>query len=107
MLILHVRRTFDRAGCVDVRNNRIGLLMRVSEFEERGGDGVVHDLDHAATDQFLVLDERQVGLDAGRVAIHHEADRSCRSQDCYLGVSIAVFFTVGQGFVPALLGGFY
>ena len=50
MLILHVRRTFDRAGCVDVRNNRIGLLMRVSKFEERGGDGVVHDLDHAAAD---------------------------------------------------------
>ena len=106
MLVFDVRRAFDGAGRVDVADDGVGLLVGVSELEQRGGDGVVDDLDHAAADQLLVLHQRQIGLDAGGVAIHHEADGAGGGQDCYLGVAVAVFFAVGEGFVPALFAGF-
>ncbi len=50
------------------------LLRRVAELDQRLRHGVVDDLDHAAADQLLVLHQRQIRLDAGGVAIHHEAD---------------------------------
>jgi hypothetical protein len=40
------------------------LAVVVAELAQRLGDRVVDDLDHAAADQPLVLDERDVGLDA-------------------------------------------
>ena len=49
-------RAFDGAGGVDVANDGVDLGVVVAELEERGGDGVVDDLDHAAADQLLVLD---------------------------------------------------
>ena len=107
MVVFYMRRALDGSGGVDVAHDRIGLFVGVTEFEERAGDGVVHDLDHAAANQFLELDQRQVGLNPRRIAVHHEAYRSGWSQDGYLGVSIAVFFAVGKGFVPALFRGFY
>src|SRR5207248_8253726 len=77
-----------------------------SELEERGGHGVVHDLDHAAADQLFVFHEREVGLDAGGIAIHKEADGAGGSEDGDLGVAIAVLFAVGESFVPAGFGAF-
>ena len=106
MLVFDVRRAFDGAGRVDIAHDGIGLLMVVAELEQRGGDGVVDDFDHAAADELLVLDQSEIGLDAGGVAIHHEADGAGGSQNCYLAVAVAVFFAVGEGFVPALFAGF-
>ncbi len=74
MLVLNVGRAFDGAGGVYVAHDGVGLLVGIAELEEGAGDGIVHDLDHAAAYQLLVLDQRQVGLDAGGVAVHHEAD---------------------------------
>ena len=99
-------RAFDGAGGVDVADDRVGLLVGVAELEQRGRDGVVDDLDHAAADQLLVLDQREVGLDAGSVAIHHEADGAGGSENCDLRVAVAVFFAVGESFVPAGFAGF-
>ena len=103
MLVLDVRRAFDGAGGVDVADDGVGLVVGVAELEERGGDGVVHDLDHAAADQLLVLHQREVGLDAGGVAVHHEADGAGGGEHGDLGVAVAVFLAVGESFVPALL----
>ena len=105
-IVLNVRRAFDGAGRVDVADDGVGLLVRVSELEQRGGHGVVDDLDHASADQLLVLHQRQIGLDTGSVAVHHEADGAGGGEDCYLAVAVAVFFAVGQGFVPAGFAGF-
>src|SRR6202007_1144071 len=74
MLGLDAGRAFDRAGGVDVADDSVDLCVVVAELEERGGDGVVDDLDHAAAAEVLVLEEGEVGLDAGRVGVHHEAD---------------------------------
>ena len=48
MLVFDVRRAFDGAGGVYVADDRVGLLVRVSELEQGAGDRVVHDLDHAS-----------------------------------------------------------
>jgi hypothetical protein len=67
-------------------------------------DGVVDDLDHAAADELLVLDEGEVGLDAGGVAVHHEADGAGGREDGDLRVAVAVLFAVGESAVPAIFG---
>ena len=64
------------------------------------GDGVVDDLDHAAADELLVLDEGEVGLDAGGVAVHHEADGAGGGEDGDLGVAVAVLARRGRARRP-------
>src|ERR1700677_2515096 len=81
VLVLNVRRAFNGSGGVDVTDDGVGLLVGVSELKERSRDGVVDALDHAAAHYLFVLDQRQVGLDAGGVAIHHEAYGSGGSKD--------------------------
>ena len=98
-------RAFDGAGGVDVADDGVDLGVVVAELEERGGDGVVDDLDHAAADQLLVLDQGEVGLDAGGVAVHHEADGAGGREHGDLGVAVAVLFAVGEGLVPAVFAG--
>ena len=106
MLVLNMRRAFDGAGGVDVADDGVGLLVVVAELEQRRGHSVVDDLDHAPADELLVLDQGEIGLDSGSVAVHHEADGAGGGQDCDLGIAVAVFFAVGEGFVPALFAGF-
>ena len=96
---------FDGAGGVDVGDDGLDVGVGVAELEERAGDGVVDDLDHAAADELLVLDEGEVGLDAGGVAVHHEADGAGGREDGDLGVAVAVLLAVGEGLIPAVLRG--
>ena len=77
--VIHLRSTLDGSSGVDVRNDRIRLLVGVTKLKESRRDGVVDDLNHPAANQFLVLHQREIGLDAGSVAIHHESNRSCGS----------------------------
>src|SRR5206468_7196182 len=42
----------------------------------------------------------------GSSAIHHESDCAGGGENCDLGVAVAKFFAVGEGFVPAGFGGF-
>jgi len=50
-----VRRAFDGSGGVDVADDGVGLLVGVSEFEERAGDGVVTILIMPPPTSFLYL----------------------------------------------------
>ena len=81
---------FDSSPFVDVLHDRLHLGIVISEHPQRRGNSVVDDLDGAAADQFLVLHQRQVGLDARGVAIHHEADRPGRRQHRGLRIPIPV-----------------
>ena len=92
MLGLEPRRAFDGAGLVDVRNDLRGLLGRIVQAHQGLGHGVVDDLHDAAADQLLVLHQRQIGLDARGVAIHHEADGAGGRQHGGLRVLVAVLF---------------
>ena len=105
VLVLDGGRAFDGAGGVNVADDGVGLVVGVAQLEERGGHGVVHDLDHAAADQLLVLHQRQVRLDAGGVAVHHEADGAGGRQHRDLRVAIAELLAVLQSFVPGVLAG--
>ncbi len=75
----------------------------VAQLAERHRDRLVDDLHHAAADELLVLHQRDVGFDAGRVAIHHEADGAGRRQHGGLRVAVTEVFTELDGIVPRLL----
>src|SRR5690348_15985258 len=80
MLCLEMRRILNCAGCIDVRNDLFSLFGGIAELNQSLRNGVVDNLDHATTYQFLILDQSQVWFNPGSVAIHHETDRSRRRQ---------------------------
>ena len=105
VLLLDSGRALDGAGGVDVADDGVDLGLVVAELDEGGGDGGVDDLNHSSADQLLVLDEGELGLDAGGVAVHHEADGAGGGEDGDLGVAEAVAFAVGEGAVPGVAAG--
>ena len=85
--------------------DRIGLDLgdlglAVAERAQRLRHGLVDDLEVAAAGQLLELHQREVGLDAGGVAIHDEADRAGRRDHRGLGVAVAVLLAERDGPVP-------
>ena len=90
VLLAEGRGSFDRLALVDVGDDLLDLGRRVAELPQGGGHGVVDDLEVALADELLVLDERDVRLDAGRVAVHHEGDRAGRREERRLRVAVAV-----------------
>ena len=95
------RRPADRIGD-DVGD----LLLVVAQRAQRLWHGAIDDLEIAAAGELLELDQRKVGLDAGRVAIHHEPDRAGRRDHRDLGVAVAVRFAEGERVAPGGAGGF-
>ena len=69
-----------------------------------GADRLVDDLEHAAAGEEFVFDQRDVGLDAGRVAVHEEPDGSGRREHSDLRVAVALLLAEAQGFVPDVTG---
>ena len=106
VIVLNMRRPFNSSSSVNVTDDRISLLMRVSQLEQSRRHSIVNNLNHPPTNELLVLNQSQIRLNPRRVAVHHEAYGACGGQDCDLGIAVAVFFAVGQGFVPALFAGF-
>ena len=104
MRLLDVRRPLDRLVLVDVLDDLLDLLLAVAQLLQRHRHGLVDDLHHPAADQLLVLDQRDVRLDAGGVAVHHEADGAGRRQHRRLGVAEAVLLAHLDDFVPDVLG---
>ncbi len=80
------------------------LRLGIAERAQRLGHGAVDDLEIAAAGQLLELDQREVGLDAGGVAIHHQADGAGGGDDGGLRVPIAVRFAERERVVPGGLG---
>ena len=82
------------ADVLGEREDVLDLAGGVAELLEDAGHRLVDDLDHAAADQLLVLDQGQVGLDASGVTVHHEADGAGGGKNGGLCVTHAVLFTV-------------
>ena len=97
--------TDDRLLLVDVVDDLRELLLGVAELAQRTRDRLVDDLHRPATDELLRLREREVGLDPGGVAVHHQADRPGRREHGGLGVAHAVDLAHVDGLVPRLLRG--
>ena len=77
----------------------------VAQRPQGFGHGPVDDLEVAAARELLELHEREIGLDAGRVAIHHEADRARRRHDRDLGIAVAVLFAERDREIPGTARG--
>ena len=105
VLLLQPRRALDGLVLVDVGHDLLDGLLVVPQLLERGRHGVVDHLQHAAADQALVLDQRDVGLDAGGVAVHHEADGARGGQHRRLRVAVAEHLAAVHGGVPLVAGG--
>ena len=83
----------------------IGLDLRdvdfaVAERAQRLGHGAVDDLPVAAAGELLEFHQREIRLDAGGVAIHHEADGAGRRHHGGLRVAVAMQFAEFQRLVP-------
>ena len=94
----------ERAVAHAVGDDVVYLLLGVAEVGERGRHRLVDDLEVAAAGQLLELDEGEVGLDAGGVAVHDEADCACRRDHRDLGVAVAGLLALFQRLVPGLFG---
>ena len=66
----------DRPVLVDVRDDLFDLLVAIAERLKRQRHGPVDDRHLTAAHELLELDQREVGLDAGGVAVHQERDRA-------------------------------
>ena len=76
----------------------------VAELAQRTRDGLVDDGHRAAADQLLHLHQTEVGLDAGGVAVHHQADGAGGRQHAGLAVAHAVLLAVDDGRRPTPRG---
>ena len=100
----HVGRPDDRLVLVDVGDDLVDLLGPVAQLAQSPRDGLVDDRHGAAAHQLLGLHQPEVGLDAGGVAVHQQADGAGRRQHRGLGVAHAVLLGQLDGGVPRLLG---
>ena len=91
-----MRCTLKRTGADAVAHDLVDLLGRVAEVDECWWHRRVDDLEVATTGQLLELDEREVGLDARGVAVHHETDRAGRSDQGHLRITEAVHLAQGE-----------
>ena len=104
VLVLEMRRALDGVFFADELLDIDDLLRRVAERPQTERHGAVQDLEHAATGQLLVLDERDVRFNTGGIAVHHEADCPRRCQDGRLCISETVAGPKLKNTVPNIPG---
>ena len=85
--------------------DRIGLDLGdlggpVAEHAQGFGHRAIDDLPIAAAGELLEFHQGEIRLDAGRVAIHDEADRAGRRDDAHLGIAIAVALAERERPIP-------
>ena len=100
------RRIADRAMPHSIGNDFLDLGRAIAQFLQCRRHRAVDDLEIPAAGQFLELYQREIRLDPGGIAIHHQADRAGRRNHRDLRISVAVLFAQGQGFVPGGFGQF-
>ena len=88
--MIDVRRVFQCAAPNRVIDDRLHGLLIVAERFQGLGHGTVDNLEIATAGELLELHQRKVGLDAGRVAIHDQADRARRRNHGRLRVAITI-----------------
>ena len=104
--VVDARRMRERRAADGVSDNVGDLLLVIAKRAQSLGHGAVDDLEIAAAGELLELDQREVGLDAGRVAIHHKADRAGRRDDRDLRVAEPMLFAKRERIAPGGARGF-
>ena len=87
-----------------VANDVVDVALGVAQPREGGRHRSVDDLEIAAAGQLLELDQGEVRLDAGRVAIHHQGDGAGGGDASYLGVAKAVLFAQAEHVIAFVAG---
>src|SRR5438094_8251743 len=90
----------NRVVVLKITQNLIRLTYGVSKFAQSFRDCAVDYLDHPATHEPLVLDQGNIRLDPGRVAVHHESDRPRRRNHRNLGVLEAEPLSQRESLIP-------
>ena len=103
------RGVIDRRGLAErAVADRIGddlgdIAFAIAEHAQGFRHRAVDDLEVAAAGELLELHQREVGLDAGGVAVHHQANGAGRRDYACLRVAIAVHLPERERLVPGPL----
>src|SRR5437773_1404214 len=81
--------TGKRSRSATIANDIFNLSGSITQLSQSRRNRSVNDLEVTATSEFLELHEREIWFNPCSVAIHHQRDRSRRSNNSHLGVSIA------------------
>ena len=98
-------RVLQRAMAHGITDDLLDLGLVIAQGAERLGHGLVDDLEVAAAGQLLEFYQREVGFDAGGIAVHDEADCAGGRDDRRLGIAIAMRFAQRDREVPGLARG--
>ena len=85
-------------------DDRTGIELIITQVLERCGNALIDDFEVTAASKFLELDQREVRLNARRIAVHQQADRTGWRQHGCLCIAIAVLFAQCDGVVPLFAG---
>ena len=107
MFGFHVRSAFDGIAIVDVLGDICDFCGGVTEVFQAERNRAVDDFKHTAAGELLVFDQRDIGFDAGGIAVHHKADGTCGGQYGSLGISEPVLSTGFQDAIPSFPGGVF
>ena len=83
-------RALERAVADRIFDDALDGVLGIAETPERLRHHAVDDLEIAAAGELLEFDQREIGLDAGGVAVHHQADRAGRRDHRGLRIAVAV-----------------
>src|SRR5436309_13682471 len=79
---------FNRIKFFDVGDDAVDLAGRVVQQAQSFGHGAIDDFQHASAGQQFVFHQRDVRLDASRVAVPEKGDGAGGSEDGDLGIAI-------------------
>jgi hypothetical protein len=102
--VIDRRRLLEHAVADRISDDLGDLAVVIAEHAQRFRHRAVDDLEVAAAGKLLELHQREVGLDAGGVAIHHQADGAGRRHHARLRIAIAMRFAERQRAIPGKLG---
>src|SRR5208282_5949283 len=83
-----------------VGDNVVDLGFRISKGAQSRRYGPVDDFEIASAGKPLEFNEREIGLDSRRVAVHKEANGAGRGDGGYLRVAIAMPVAHGESLFP-------
>ena len=89
-LVIDAGGAGERAAAHGVVDDALDRVFRIAERAQASRHHAVDDLEIAAASELLELHQREIGLDAGRIAIHHQPDRAGRRNHRRLRVAEAV-----------------
>src|SRR5579863_8941823 len=103
-VVIDRRRLAHRTMADGIDDDLGDLAFAIAERAQGGRHRAVDDLEVAAAGELLEFHQREIGLDAGGVAIHHQADGAGRRHHGRLRIAVAVRLAELKRAVPGALG---